>query len=204
VTTDVTTGLAASGAATVSAAAGTTGPVRTRALEPALLAELVALYADYAAALDERRFDDWTELFTEDCRYLLQPRENHERGLPLATMRLEGRGMLKDRAYGVTHTLFHAPYHQRHVFGLPRLLASPADRPGTSTSGSDPTTGWRVEIAYAVFRTKLGGVAEVFSVGRHLDTVVRDPQDPAGRLLFADKVVVFDSETILNSVIYPI
>jgi salicylate 5-hydroxylase small subunit len=183
------------------------GSMRSPPFDPALLAELLALYADYASALDERRFDDWAELFTEDCRYLLQPRENHERGLPLATMRLEGRGMLKDRAYGVTHTLFHAPYYQRHVFGLPRLLSDTSGAaPGsTSLASTSPgSTRWQIEIAYSVFRTRMGEVSEVFSVGRHLDTVVREPGDPAGRLRFADKAVVFDSEMVLNSIIYPL
>ena len=44
------------------------------------------LYADYAAALDEQRYDDWLGLFAEDCRYTVQPRENYEAGLPLATI----------------------------------------------------------------------------------------------------------------------
>jgi salicylate 5-hydroxylase small subunit len=167
---------------------------RSLPFEPALLAQATALYADYAAALDERRYDDWVALFTDDCRYLLQPRENHERGLPLATMLLEGRGMLKDRVYGITQTLFHAPYYQRHVFGPPRLLAVEGDAADGAVL--------HVEVACAVFRTKLNEVAEVFSVGRHLDRLVRD--GPGGPLRFADKQVVFDSETILNSVIYPL
>jgi salicylate 5-hydroxylase small subunit len=169
--------------------------VRSAALEPVTLAGLVALYADYSAALADRRFDDWVELFTDDCLYLLQPRENHDRGLPLATMRLEGKGMLKDRAYGVAHTLFHAPYYQRHVFGLPRLLGSEA--------AADGSPVLRIEIACSVFRTRPGDVSEVFSVGRHLDRVVRDPAD-ASRWIFSEKKVVFDSEMILNSVIYPL
>jgi salicylate 5-hydroxylase small subunit len=49
------------------------GGTRSVPLEPALLAEVVALYADYAAALDDQRYDDWVALFTDDCRYVLQP-----------------------------------------------------------------------------------------------------------------------------------
>ena len=47
------------------------------------------------------------------------PRENHERGLPLATLSFESKGMLKDRVYGIRETLFHDPYYQRHVVGAP-------------------------------------------------------------------------------------
>jgi salicylate 5-hydroxylase small subunit len=73
-------------------------------------AELDALDADYAAALDEARYDDWIALFADDCRYTLQPRENFDRGLPLATLAFESKGM--PRGYGstgTTRTMFHAP-----------------------------------------------------------------------------------------------
>src|SRR5690349_10081492 len=80
---------------------------------------LTQLYATYASAVDRGDWDAWVDLFTEDCRYLLVPRENHERGLPLATLRFESKGMLKDRAYAVRETLFHDPYYQRHVVGAP-------------------------------------------------------------------------------------
>ncbi|MFN9776193.1 MAG: aromatic-ring-hydroxylating dioxygenase subunit beta [Burkholderiales bacterium] len=162
-------------------------------LDPALRAELDALYADYAAALDEARWDDWIALFADDCSYLLQPRENHDRGLPLATMRLESKGMLRDRIVGITETLFHAPYYQRHVIGPLRVLAA-----GT-TDGVEHVD---VQAAYAVHRTRVHEPSEVFNVGRYLDRVVRDPAD--GLLRFAAKRVVFDSENVLNSVVYPI
>jgi len=40
----------------------------------------------------------------------------------------------------------------------------------------------------------------VFSVGRYIDVVVRTPQG----LKFASRQVVYDSEMIPNSIIYPI
>ena len=112
------------------AASGTTGEPRGLALPPTVRAELDALYADYAAALDEARYDDWIALFTDDCEYRLQPRENHERGLPLATLAFESKGMLRDRIYGITTTLFHAPYAQRHVIGPLRVRATGRDEAG--------------------------------------------------------------------------
>jgi salicylate 5-hydroxylase small subunit len=56
------------------------------------------------------------------------------------------------------------------------------------------------EAHYAVFRTKLDGPSTVFNVGRYLDTVVRTPQG----LKLAQRVCVFDSEMVPNSIIYPI
>ena len=46
------------------------------------------LYADYAAAVDSGNWDSWPEFFTEQCTYKIQPRENFERGFPLATLAL--------------------------------------------------------------------------------------------------------------------
>ena len=46
-------------------------------------AELLELQAAYAAAVDAGDWDAWAELFIDDCRYRLQPRENYDRGLPL-------------------------------------------------------------------------------------------------------------------------
>ena len=51
-----------------------------------------------------------------------------------------------------------------------------------------------------MFRTKQNELSEVFNVGRYRDIVVED----GGRLRFREKVCVFDSELIPNSMIYPI
>ena len=145
------------------------------------------LYADYASAVDSNHWDLWPDFFTDDCVYRLQPRENHERGFPLATLSFTSKGMLKDRVYGIQETLFHDPYYQRHVVGTPVVREVADGR-------------WRCEANYAVFRTKLSEVSTVFNVGRYLDTVVRTP---AG-LKFASRECIYDSEMIPNSIIYPI
>ena len=163
---------------------------RSLRIDPGLRAEVDAVYADAAAALDERRYGDWIELFTDDCEYVLQPRENHDRGMPLATIALESKGMLRDRIYAIGDTLFHAPYYQRHVIGPLRIVRAGRDEIG-------------VEANYAVFRTKLQQLSEVFNVGRYIDVLVRDPAD-AGAWRIRSRRVVFDSELIPNSIIYPI
>lgn len=149
--------------------------------------EVCALHADYAAAVDAGNWERWVDLFTDECRYVVQPRENHERGFPLATLRLVSKGMLKDRAYGIRETLFHDPYYQRHVVGLPRIVRE-----------ADGTI--ECEANYAVFRTKLGELSTVFNVGRYLDKIVRT----AHGLRFAERLCVYDSEMIPNAIIYPI
>ena len=149
--------------------------------------ELTQLYADYASALDQADWDRWPEFFIDDCSYRLQPRENHERGFPLATLSFESKGMLKDRIYGIRDTLFHDPYYQRHVVGAPLVRKVENGRIHS-------------EANYAVFRTKLSELSTVFNVGRSIDEVVRTPQG----LRFASRLLVYDSEMIPNSIIYPI
>jgi salicylate 5-hydroxylase small subunit len=148
---------------------------------------LTQLYADYASAVDSGYWDLWPEFFTDACVYRLQPRENHERGFPLATLSFTSKGMLKDRVYGIKETLFHDPYYQRHIVGSPVVRSA--------ESGC-----FRCEANYAVFRTKLSDASTVFNVGRYLDIVVRTPDG----LKFSSRECIYDSEMIPNSIIYPI
>ena len=148
---------------------------------------LTQLYSEYASAVDSGNWDLWPEFFTDDCVYRLQPRENHERGFPLATLSFTSKGMLRDRVYGITETLFHDPYYQRHVVGSPVIRTVDAQ-------------GYRCEANYAVFRTKLSDASTVFNVGRYLDRVVRTPNG----LKFASRECIYDSEMIPNSIIYPV
>jgi len=152
---------------------------------------LTQLYADYASAVDSGNWDLWPEFFTDDCVYRLQPRENHERGFPLATLSFTSKGMLKDRVYGIKETLFHDPYYQRHVVGTPIVR-------GVERGGERER--FRCEANYAVFRTKLSDASTVFNVGRYLDTVVCTSDG----LKFASRECIYDSEMIPNSIIYPI
>lgn len=149
--------------------------------------DLMRLYADYAAAVDAGDWDRWIDFFTDDCEYKVQPRENYERGFPLATLALLSKGMLKDRAYGIKETLFHDPYYQRHVVGAPLLRRQEGEF-------------LVAEANYAVFRTKLSQESTVFNVGRYLDRVRVTPQG----MKFQSRLCIYDTEMIPNSIIYPI
>jgi salicylate 5-hydroxylase small subunit len=102
-------------------------------------------------------------------------------------MFFESKGALKDRAYAIQETLFHDPYYQRHVVGAPLVHAAQGGV-------------YECEANYAVFRTKLSKLSTVFSVGRTLDRIV---STEAG-LKFQSRLVIYDSEMIPNSIIYPL
>jgi salicylate 5-hydroxylase small subunit len=148
--------------------------------------------ADYADVLDQRRFAEWPECFVPEAHYRVQARENAERGLPLCLLNFESQAMMRDRIVGATQTIYHAPYYTRHVIGPARITH---DGEGTA---DDPV---RAEANYAVFRTKPGSTSEVYQVGRYVDAFVIT-EGGAWRLL--DRRCVYDSEMVLNSLIYPV
>jgi salicylate 5-hydroxylase small subunit len=190
---------ASSGGLAADLSEGQVSPVVTPDARPdlsrlLLQLELDQLNAAYAAALDERRFDAWPDFFVEDGHYVVQARENHERGLPLPLIALEGRGMMKDRVYGITQTIYHAPYYTRHVISPAQVLAQ-----GVEVSEAQGGLV-RAQSHYAVFRTRPGDSSEVYNVGRYIDEIVRTPHG----LKFRRRLCVYDSEMVLNSLIYPI
>ncbi len=156
-------------------------------ISPTEFLALVQLYAEHDAVLDARQLDRWPGLFTEDARYVLQSRENADRGLPLAIMHFESRGMLQDRVYGARETIFHHPYSQRHLTGLPRVVAHEAK-------------GWRVETSLLVMRTKRDAMPEVLVVGGTRDHILVTPEG----WRFASRHVVYDNDLLPNSIIDPV
>jgi salicylate 5-hydroxylase small subunit len=141
---------------------------------------VTSLFTRHGDLLDEDRFDEWVDLFTDDCEYLVIARENHDRGLPLATIRCESKGYLKDRVVAVQSTSMYAPRSQRHVVGAPLQQAD-----GTWTA------------SYAVFQTLVDEPTQVFSTGRYVARL-----DESDR--FASLHVLYDSSLVLNSIVKPL
>jgi salicylate 5-hydroxylase small subunit len=149
--------------------------------------QVVTLYSDYTDIVDNNNLERWPELFLDECTYKVIPRENYDQGLPLATLAFESKGMLKDRVYGVRETLFYDPYYQCHIVGLPCVKI-----------GDD--TLIEAEANFAVLRTKYDQLTEVYITGRYIDKLRRTPDG----LKFEQRLCVFDTEMVPNSIIYPI
>lgn len=153
----------------------------------ALRLEVEDLLHAYGAVLDAVDLDKWPEFFTDDCFYQVIPRENYDRGLPLALIRCESKGMLKDRVFAIRETMMYEPRYLLHLISGIRVTR-------------EDSRGMTVEANYAVFETPLHEPSRVFNVGRYLDRIVRED----GRLKFAEKHCIFDSLLVLNSIIFPI
>jgi 3-phenylpropionate/cinnamic acid dioxygenase small subunit len=157
--------------------------------------EIEDLYAAYVECLDDGELEQWPELFTEECLYKIIPRDNFERGLPLALMLCESKGMLQDRVAAVRQTSVYAPRSLRHLVSSIRIKPlNPANR------GTPEPWCVGVHANYLVLETPHGEETRVFNAGKYLDRVVRD----GATLKFKEKLCVFDSVLVPGSLIYPI
>ena len=149
-------------------------------------ADVRELYDEYAFRLDEGDLDGWVDLFTPDAQYLVVARENWARGLPLATMRCDGRGMLADRAHTIGHTQFFAPRVMRHFVSGVRIVG-----------GDD---GLATVANFLVTEALELEPARVHMTGQYRD-VVRFTPDGAR---FGRKVAVYDGALVETSLVYPV
>ncbi len=78
--------------------------------------------ADYVHALDSDRLEEWPDFFVEDASYQVITRENVERGLPLAVMSCQGRGMFRDRISALRTANIFEPHVYCHILGSLRIL----------------------------------------------------------------------------------
>ena len=148
---------------------------------------LQKLYNDYASSLDDGPLSDWTEFFTEECLYLIQPRDNYDAGLPMAVVRCESRGMLQDRVTAVQETIMFEPRYLRHHI--------------TNIEADDASSDeFQVRANYSVIEVLNDDLPRILSAGRYLDTVVLEN----GLLRFKEKRVIYDSVLVPNSLIYPL
>lgn len=155
-------------------------------LEGAGKDDVEELYGFYYDSLDELRLDDWPSHFASECLYRVVSRENFERGLRLSTMLAESRGMLVDRVTGLTKTQVYAPRYYRRFAGPLRI--------GVAVGGRLP-----VQHNLLMVQTLTDKQSEIVLSARCRDQLVVEQ----GQLLIKERIVVFDSEMIPNSLIYP-
>lgn len=143
-------------------------------------------YDEYYTVLDDVRLEEWPALFTEDCIYRVIPRENYEAGFTLSTIYAESRFMLVDRVMGLTRTQMYAPRYYRRFPGPLRIVS----RDGASV---------RTRHNLLVVQTLIDKQTEIVLSAVCHDVLVPDD----GRPRLRERVVVFDSEMLPNSLIYP-
>ncbi len=153
----------------------------------ALRARLADLYCAYDDALNNGDLERWPPLFSEECVYKVLPRSNYERGLPVAVMYCESRGMLEDRVVALRETALYAPRTVRRF------------TTGVCVREKQDAT-WRSTANFSLFETLLNQPSSLFLCGQAFDRVV----DLDGVLRFAERVCVYDSTIVPASLVYPV
>lgn len=144
------------------------------------------LYA-YADVLDNGLLDDWPPFFTSDCLYQIIARENYDRGLPLATMLCESQAMLRDRVTAYRQANVYSPRYFRHLISTVRIVGIES---GIVSARSN----------FAVLQTLVDDETRVFLAGRYEDCIVIDE----GRLRFRQKLCIYDTLHVPNSIVHPV
>jgi 3-phenylpropionate/cinnamic acid dioxygenase small subunit len=152
-----------------------------------MLFRIVALNADYAAAIDDDRLEDWPSFFLEECVYKITSADNLRDGNEAGIVYADSRSMLADRVLALRRANIYERQTYRHIVGTPRLLGSDA-------------VDIRVEAPFLVVRTMRDGRMDLFATGRYRDRL----HDHAGELRFQERIVICDSSHFDTLVAIPL
>lgn len=147
-------------------------------------AEVHELLAEYGSLIDTANFDEWLDLFAEECRYRILPRENFDRGLPAALVFCDNRALLEDRIRALREANKYNIHTDRHVIGLPRILDN----------------GLAVEAPFAVYQTDQEGGTRLFATGLYQDRLAISGR----RLKIRDKLVLLDTFAVPSLLATPL
>lgn len=156
-------------------------------MNAALHLEVAGVYARYARAVDDARFDDWLALFDTECAYHVVPRENLQRGLQLPIVRCRTRDMLVDRIVSLQQANIYNIHTDRHMVSNVVVCA---DEPG----------GVEAEADFVVFQTDVEGQSRLFAAGRYRTRLARRD----GLLLIREHTAVLDTAAVPTLMATPV
>jgi anthranilate 1,2-dioxygenase small subunit len=151
--------------------------------------EVESFNAAYAAALDEQRLTDWTEMFTEDAFYVVISRENADHGLPVGLIYCDSKRMIQDRAFALEKTTMFAPRYLRHIIGNLQVMG------GNGNGAIRARANYAlIQVLYDRPEAKLHQVGAYHDVFRRVDGVLK----------LAERRCVYDSLLIDNALCLPV
>jgi 3-phenylpropionate/cinnamic acid dioxygenase small subunit len=152
-----------------------------------LLFRIAALNAEYAAAIDDDRLEDWPAFFTDTCLYKITSADNLRDGNEAGIVYADSRAMLADRVLALRRANIYERQMYRHIVGTPRV---------TGAVGSEITA----ETPLLVVRTMRDGRIDLFVAGRYRDRL----HDEDGTLRFRERIVICDSSHFDTLVAIPL
>jgi 3-phenylpropionate/cinnamic acid dioxygenase small subunit len=137
---------------------------------------LVTLNAVYARAIDNEQFEQWPELFHDDCLYKVTTADNVAQGMEGGVMYADSRAMLQDRVSALRKANIYERQRYRHIVGLPVVLGE--------TDGVA-----EAETPFLIVRIMRDGTMDVFATGCYRDRI---KPNVAGELRFVERIAVCD------------
>ena len=150
-------------------------------------AELRDFYEDVAACLDAEALADFPSFFTEDAKYQILSRENHDQGLEHAPMFCLGRAMIEDRVMATIEAALYQPRSLRHFISGIVILGE---------EGGET----RVQANFLIVESLVEQEPQILMVGRYLDRMVREE----GALRFRERTCVYDNYRIRTTLVIPV
>jgi len=150
-----------------------------------LVSRIAALNAEYAAAIDDDRLEEWPAFFVEDCLYKITSADNLRDGNEAGIVFADSRAMLADRVLALRRANIYERQTYRHIISTPRVIDA---------------GGIIAETPFLVVRTMRDGRMDLFVAGRYRDRLVVD----AGGLRLAERLVICDSSHFDTLVAIPL
>ena len=127
-----------------------------------LQARVEAFLYEYAASLDEERFDDWIKLFdAAGCVYEVLSRENRDLGLPAPIMGCYTYGMVCDRVAMLVKGVL--TYRHNHLL---RQVSNVRVRAAAAGAGNQANM-LSVNAGLVVHQSDEEGVSSLYMVARY-------------------------------------
>ncbi len=149
--------------------------------------EVEEFHAAYCWTLDRGALEEWPDYFTDDAVYRITARENADDGLPVGLVYADSKGMIRDRAFAIQHTLMYAPRYMQHFVTNVRVL----EVKGESI---------KAQANYLLLQTLVDGPSTIHQAGRYYDTFVRSGTG----LLLKERQCIYDTVLIANDLVLPV
>lgn len=154
---------------------------------PISRSELRDFYDDVAACLDAEALAKFPSFFTEDAKYQVISRENHDDGLEHAPIYCLGRAMIEDRVTATIEAALYQPRSLRHFISGIRVVGEEQGEV-------------RAEGNFLIIESLVEREPQILMVGRYLDRVVRE----GGALKFRERTCVYDNYRIRTTLVIPV
>lgn len=121
--------------------------------------KIIDLNSRYVDCLDGNRLEEWPGLFTEECLYRINARENFDIGLTAYWIYFDHNRMLRDRVRALRSETVHNIHYDRHVVSSFRIDSVEDDEYVTRSN-------------FVLVQTDVEGNSDLVCAGQYRDRIV--------------------------------